>query len=679
MKKIIVCTIVTLFSVSAAFAQTENSDFWQEYIELLAEQNESESVNEELLETLENYLENKININDTAAHELQNLFFINEFQESALTRYIQQNGELYTIYELEFINGFDAETRRLLAPFIVVKPMPKPEKFSFRNMLRYGKNNITIGYKRGLETPQGYTDSSYLGDPFRTYFRYTFKYKNKVQFSLSGEKDPGEEFFKGTQKQGYDFYGFSLMLKDFGWLKQLVIGNYQLQFGQGLTLWTGASFNLAGDGSIKKQPQNIRPSGAFTEYGYMNGLAATVGFGKHVSATAFFSHVDCDGTNITASNYDELEDYAQSLYETGYHRTVTEVAKKNSITEDMYGAHVQYRNSNLNVGVTGYHVTFTSPIGSQERLDNYNAFYGTQNTNLGIDATYLWRRVLFFGEMAMSENVAFAGLAGMQFNVSENTLISAYYRNYGVEYQNLYASALGQSSSVQNERGFGMNLRTMLPWQISMVASADAFTFPWMRYQTYSPSDGCDYRVRLTKQLTRRATLSVNYRYKVKAKNVKIDSILSYCIEPNKRQNFQINLKYEPSKEWAFNTRVEFSRFSTESKGDTSGFLMAQDISYKPESIPFSFAARYALFDAPYDARIYAFERDLSYEFSVPAHNGKGSRFYFFVNWKMAPNMNLTARYSIWYYPDKEYIGSGRDKIEGNKKQEIKLQFRLNF
>ena len=166
---------------------------------------------------------------------------------------------------------------------------------------------------------------------------------------------------------------------------------------------------------------------------------------------------------------------------------------------------------------------------------------------------------------------------------------------------------------------------------------------------------------------------------KNKAKNVKLDSLLTYCIEPNKRQNFQLNLKYEASKEWTFNTRVEFSKFSTDSKGDTSGFLMAQDITYRPERIPFSFAMRYALFDAPYDARIYAFERDLSYEFSVPAHNGKGSRFYFYINWKMAPNINLSARYSIWYYPDKEFIGSGADKINDNKKQEIKLQFRVNF
>lgn len=669
-----------LLTLPFASAQTDNQGFWQEYMELIAEQNDDESVSDEIMEVLENFLENPINLNDTSSGDLQKLFFISEFQTAALKSYIRQNGQMYSIYELDFVNGFDDETRRLLTPFVKVEMVPPPEKFSLRNMLKYGKNQITLGYKTSLETPKGYTNGHYLGDPYRTYFRYTFKYKNRVQLSISGDKDPGEEFFKGTQPQGYDFYGVSLMLNDFGFIKQFVVGNYQLQFGQGLTLWTGAGFNLAGDGTVKKYPQNIRPSGAFTEYGYMQGAAATVGIGKHWSATAFYSHAKRDGTVMSSDNYDTEEDYLQSFYETGNHRTQSELGKKGNIAEDLFGGHLQYKNSNLVVGVTGYHMVLSHPLQPMQRPDNYNAFSGTENTNFGIDATYLLRRLLFFGEVAMSQNKAFAGLGGVQFHASENTLISAYYRNYGVEHQNLYATALGQNSNVQNEKGFGAALRTVLPWQISMVAAADIFQFPWMRYQVYSPSQGADYRVKLAKSLTRRSTLSLSYHYKNKSKNTNaIDSLLTTVVEPNKRQNLQLNLKYAPSRQWSFNSRVEYCWFSAESKYDTTGFLIAQDISYNPERIPFSFAMRYALFDAPYDARIYAFERDLSYEFSVPAHNGKGSRFYIFVNWKMSDKINLTARYSIWYYPDKDKIGSGNDEIDGNTKQDFKIQFRVKF
>ncbi|MBR4197206.1 MAG: hypothetical protein IKQ94_00340 [Bacteroidales bacterium] len=680
MRKIWAYLALILLPLSAALAQNDNQDFWQEYMELIAEQNDDESVSEEIMEVLEHFLDNPINLNDTTSHDLQKLFFISEFQTAALKSYIRQNGQMLTVHELEFVNGFDDETRHLLTPFVKVELVPPPEKFSFKNMLRYGKNQITLGYKTTLEKQKGYENGNYLGDPFRTYFRYTFKYKNKVSLSLSGDKDAGEEFFKGSQPQGYDFYGFSLMLNDFGFLKQFIVGNYQLQFGQGLTLWTGAGFNLAGDGTVKKYPQNIRPSGAFTEYGYMQGVATTIGISKHISATAFYSHVKRDGTLVTSENFDTEEDYLQSYYETGYHRTQSELAKKGNITEDLYGAHLQYKSTNLSIGATGYHMTLSSPLQPKPRPDNYSAFSGTENTNFGLDATYLLHRILFFGEMAMDRNFNIAGLAGLQFNATENTLISAYYRNYGVEYQNLYATALGQNSSVQNEEGFGAALRTVLPWQISMVASADIFRFPWLRYQVYSPSEGSDYRVKLSKDLTRRATLSLTYRYKNKAKNTNnIDSLYSTVVEPNKRQNLQLNLKFAPSSEWTFNTRVEHCWFSAESKYDTTGFLISQDVVYNPKKVPFTFAMRYALFETAYDARIYAYERDLTYEFSVPAYNGRGSRFYLFVNWKMSDKINLIARYSIWYYPDKDKISSGNDEIDGNTKQEFKIQFKVKF
>lgn len=680
MKKTTVYFALILLPLSTLIAQNDKYNFWQEYIELIAEHNDDENVSEEIMENLEQFLENPINLNDTTSSNLQKLFFISEYQTEALKSYIRQNGELYTIFELEFINGFDDETRRLLMPFVKTEPVTQSEHFSLQNMLIHGKNNITLGYKTLLEPQKGYKNNNYLGEPFRTYFRYTFKYKNRVQLSFSGDKDAGEEFFKGTQPQGYDFYGFSLLLNDFSFVKQFIVGNYQLQFGQGITLWTGAGFNIATDGIVKKYPQNIRPSGAFTEYGYMQGAATTVDIGKHISATLFYSHTKRDGTTVSSDNFNTEEEYLQSFYETGYHRTQNELNKKRNISEDLFGGHLQYKNSNLIVGATGYHMILSNPIMPKQRIDNYNTFVGTENTNLGLDATYLFHRLLFFGEVAMSQNKNFAGLGGVQFHASENSLMSVYYRYYGVEYQNLYATALGQNNNVQNEEGFGITLRTMLPWQVSMVASADIFKFPWMRYQVYSPSNGCDHRIKLTKALTHHTTFYLLYHYKNKDKNTNnIDSLLTTVVEPNKRQNLQLNLKYIPSSEWSFNTRVEYCWFNAESKYDTSGFLIAQDITYNPKKIPFSFAMRYALFEAAYDARIYAFERDLTYEFSVPAYNDKGSRFYIFVNWNLSSKINLTARYSIWYYPDKETIGSGNDEINGNTKQEFKIQFKVIF
>ena len=89
---------------------------------------------------------------------------------------------------------------------------------------------------------------------------------------------------------------------------------------------------------------------------------------------------------------------------------------------------------------------------------------------------------------------------------------------------------------------------------------------------------------------------------------------------------------------------------------------------------------RYTLFQADnYDARIYAYERDFLYEYSTVAFSGKGSRFYIMLGWDISPQATLSLRYSLTLYPDRTYIGSGYDRIEGNRRQEIKLQLRCKL
>ena len=61
--------------------------------------------------------------------------------------------------------------------------------------------------------------------------------------SFTGEKDAGEEFFQGSQKNGFDFYSAHLFVQGFGTIKQLAIGDFQAQFGQGLTFWSGLAFD----------------------------------------------------------------------------------------------------------------------------------------------------------------------------------------------------------------------------------------------------------------------------------------------------------------------------------------------------------------------------------------------------------------------------------------------------
>ena len=103
-------------------------------------------------------------------------------------------------------------------------------------------------YQQVLEEKKGFsptTDSAlaaspnsrYKGDPTKLYTRYRYKYGNHISLGFTAEKDAGEEFFTGTQPNGFDFYSAHFFLRNQGFVKQLAIGDFQAQFGKGLTYW----------------------------------------------------------------------------------------------------------------------------------------------------------------------------------------------------------------------------------------------------------------------------------------------------------------------------------------------------------------------------------------------------------------------------------------------------------
>ncbi|WP_235972664.1 hypothetical protein [Pedobacter ghigonis] len=54
-------------------------------------------------------------------------------------------------------------------------------------------------------------------------------------------------------------------------------GDYTLQFGQGLTLWSGFSFDKGPDvTSVAKKDLGLRPYTSTNEYSFFRGAAATI-------------------------------------------------------------------------------------------------------------------------------------------------------------------------------------------------------------------------------------------------------------------------------------------------------------------------------------------------------------------------------------------------------------------
>ena len=313
--------ILSLFVVSFAKAQiaidtlsTEAlNTLLIEQVERMAEDTDEDINYEELLDNYIFLSDNPINLNSDDVAQLVELHLINAFQYEELKKYRRYYGDFMFLDELAMVEGFDEQTIEIIRPLVSVGKDNSKDKITFKKLGRYGKHQILGRYEQVLEKQQGYlpiTDSAllakpnsrYLGCPQKLQFRYTYNYRNRIRAGIVVEKDAGEMFFTDKvsdtikallgkkYSRGFDFIGFHIYAKDLGIVKAAVLGDYQLSFGQGLTLWSGMTFGKAGAGSsVMRQGRGISPKSSASEYAFMRGAAVTLGKGPF-SGTVFYSN-----------------------------------------------------------------------------------------------------------------------------------------------------------------------------------------------------------------------------------------------------------------------------------------------------------------------------------------------------------------------------------------------------
>lgn len=680
---------VMLFSQSEAIQQTlenlsENQDILLDYSELIEE-----------LETLESH---PVNLNSNQIDQLHQLFLVDEYQLENLKAYIQENGSLLSIYELLLIDGFTRENIETILPFIEVKPIAKLHIPSLKQVSKYGRHDIFLRYQRILENQKGYQDfedgdnpnSYYLGNANKYYLKYKFNYAKLFQWGFTAEKDAGELFLKEAENEdlqteiadyfqkGFDFSTLHLYGQNLGLIKQIAIGDYHLLFGQGLTLWTGLSFGKSANAiQLKRFESFIKPNTSSNENGFLRGAAIHLGK-KRWSAVFFYSKNKQDATVQTD---EDGKKYVSTLLYTGLHRTILEISKKDIVDVQLFGGRFKYTMNSISLGFTAYNTILSKDLISSDTPENLFDFRGNSLTNYGLDYAFKIWKANFYGEVALSSVGGKAVISGLSLAFNSRMKLSLLYRNYEKNYQNLFASALAENSSVNNEKGFFAGTQILLSKKLSLQAYADFFSFPWLKYEQDSPSKGVEYRAQLFYDCS--PTIWMHFKFKYKQKEVNTRSLstgeINY-LQNETRTTWQYQINYKLNNRFELRNRIEISQFTDENPEKNLGFMLYQDINYRSANQRFGSNTRFAIFNTDsFSSAIYAYENDVLYAFSIPAYFGQGIRFYQLINYQATEKIKLWIRYSLSYYPNKENIGSGLDEINGSRKSEVKIQLRIKI
>ena len=166
------------------FSQT-TEDFIQSRIRQIEDMEMSSEAKEELIEQLYYIKANRINLNSAKETDLQ-LLGLDDFQIFSLKHYIKETGELKSIHELSFINGFTKEGINEIIEYIYVEPIKYKPSLRLDSIFTKSHHEIRTQYKQVLEKSKGYLredrNKGYQGQPFATQMRYKFNYFDKLEF-----------------------------------------------------------------------------------------------------------------------------------------------------------------------------------------------------------------------------------------------------------------------------------------------------------------------------------------------------------------------------------------------------------------------------------------------------------------------------------------------------------------
>ena len=578
---------------------------------------------EQLQTDLYSLHESPINLNATTEEELSQLPFLSPQQIDELLAYADKH-PFASLYELRLIHSLADYDIRNLLPFVRIGSAEK-EKMYTREVFHYAQHELlTRVDARNIESFEG-------TDPMYGQLRYRFDYKRRVVFGLQLRRPAGS---KASELQ----YNAYVQLKDIGPMHTIVAGSFQASFGQGLVL---APVFRTGKSSYVQSVGMANNGLRYYSSADGEGLQGAGGTYRHV----FNAHTRLD---------------VSALYS---------IKKANDSTlHHLVGANMTLRHRKLEVQLTAIENIWSDSI-RPYRNSAYNQHYfrGTRQAVMGASVRYNHGWFDLFGEVATAQNYdrstlhptpstlsprwGFGGIIGSRFYPTDGVALTALYRYYSPYFDNALGYAFSESSRIGDENGGYIGFDVSRWKGIRWTGYADIFYFSGPKYGIPQyPTLGYDamteIRFNLPTLHITPSTLHIT------------PSTLTFRLRAREKGDlatYSTRVQYDwQQSAWSLRTTAEANLTSS------YGYTVYQDIAYdfaqsglsaKGKPLPLSLRLRVQWFDArKWDNRIYTYEHDVLYAFSIPAVYGLGGRAYLCLRWQAMEKLALYLRVSETIY-----------------------------
>lgn len=544
--------------------------------------------------------ESPINLNHTSEEELRQLYFLSPQQIDEILLYAEKH-PFEELYELRMIGSLQDYEIRNLVPFVRVGASAQEHNLYAREVFAHASHELIARMDaRRIEDYEG-TDPMYIQG------RYRFDYQRRITFGAQLRRPAGG----GAEELQYGAY---LQLRDIGHLHTVVAGNFQASFGQGLVLapvfHSGKTMYVS---SVGQRAEGLRYYGSVDGEG-LHGAGGTLRWEWNKE------------TRLDAS----------ALYS---------MKRANDSTwHHLVGANLTVRHKRLQVQVTAIENIWSDSIHPyRDAAYNQHYFRGRRQAVIGGSGRYNHGWFDVFGEIAAAQNGqwGFGTIVGSRFYPVSGVSLVALYRYYSPWFDNELGYAFSESSRIGDEHGgyLGFDISRWRNWRLS--GYADVFYFSGPKYGLPEGNTvGYDAMAEARWQGEKRGQI-YDFGLRLRAKQ-KGDATYS--------ARAQFAWRFGG---WSLRTTADANLSGQVSEGRRVlyGISLAQDISFAFSRLPLTIKLRVQGFDArEWGNRIYLYEHDVLYAFSIPAVYGLGGRAYVCMRWQIIPQLAVYLRVSETVY-----------------------------
>lgn len=654
--------------------------------DLLALSDEQQRMDEEDLAHLQSLLTRPLDLNGSSTADLTRIPILNSARAAQIVRWRDEKGPFQAVADLATVLSLSSVEIEILQLVLIVSPVQEAVSRQRRRRMDF---QLIQGYSRRFDLPAGYARDAdaggFEGKPAALYTRLDARLQSVLTFRAALEKDAGEafEWRPAASRYGFDHTTASLTFTGKRRIRTLVVGDYNLQLGQGLMFWRNTA---RGKGSQPvddplKRNAGIKPTASREENAFFRGAAVALNIGRALDAGAFYSSRTLDAT--LHPNADSTRFFVGARQTSGLHRTLHEKLRKDAFQERLYGGMLTLNSRQFDLGLSAYNSRFGNPYRAGAAPADAFDFEGTSLAGVEVHSAFRLQHMRAMGAIARSVPGGYAMLAALLWQTHPRFDLILQWRKFQNTYYAFHGNAFAeQNTTVQNESGVyvGGRLEPHPAWTASFYV--DAYRHPWLRSTVSRPSQGVESFSEVTFHPRRWIGARMQYRYKGFDKNTTfIDRSgsntagrLVTTTAAGHRHSFNLRLDYEFSPRLRLRSRVDWRKEITDSRIDR-GTLVLQDVFWSPDSGT-HLQLRVSMFNSNGGgATLYAYEHDVRYRFTIQSFTGTGIRNFILLRKRVGTQLTLEVKYGTIRYGRTTNKGAGADSFSGKLVRELNLQF----